>query len=419
MNRSITPQTVHGTIRVPGSRSITNRALIVAALSGGVSRIGSAGRCEDVDVLVEALRRLGIGIVADGKDLEVDARGGLLDGDAEVWAGESGTTARFLTTMAALRKGRTRIDGEQGLRLRPMGPLSDALGQLGARVVGDRLPLVVEGKVTTGGEVTVDASLSSQFVSALAMIGPALEGGLAVRWTKLASRPFVASTVEVMRHFGVQATLGEAELTVSGGQQYRAGDIEIPPDAASGVYPMVAAAITGGRVVLEGLRASHDQPDLEVARVLEAMGCQVQWLEDGVLVSGPDSLKPVDVDMEDAPDGALGIALAAAFARGRSEIGGLSTLPFKESDRASGLVEGINVLGATAEKDLGGIVVSGPVRQGGVLQSRGDHRMAMVWSIAGLAQAGVTIAGTECVAKTWPGFYQDMKAIAGPGWAVG
>ncbi len=418
MTRRITPRRAEGTVKVPGSRSVTNRALVVSSLAGGISRLRSVAVCDDSRSMVDGLRALGIDIRPDGDDLIVDSTSGLARSGARIWAQASGTTARFLTAVAALCRTNVSIDGEERLRNRPLAPLTRALREMGADVDGDALPIIIDGRRLAGGSVSVDASLSSQFVSALAMIAPALGDGLAVSWHQLASRPFVEATIEVMGAFGVTPTLERQTLTVRAGQRYAPGDLSVPPDVALAVYPALAAAVTGGRVMMPRVGRDRLQPDLMVFDVLGRMGCAVDWTPDGVSIQGPAELKAVDVDMGDAPDGALVVAVAAAFAMGASRISGLGTLAFKESDRFSGIVEGLRALGARVEPTDDAMVVIGGIRHGDAVDAHDDHRMAMVFSVAGLAQEGISVVGDRSVTKTWPDFYRDMTALVGDGWAI-
>ena len=418
MTRRITCRRVEGTLSVPGSRSVTNRALVAASLSKGVSRLRSVSACDDSQAMIDGLRALGSDIRVAGSDLIIDSTNGLEGTDARIWAVASGTTARFLTAVAALCRTEVHIDGEERLRSRPLAPLIHALRSMGASVDRDALPIVVDGRTLVGGTVSVDASASSQFVSALAMIAPALDEGLKVSWHHLASRPFVVATVEVMKTFGVNPSLGPRSLEVDVGQRYTPTDFSVPPDAALATYPALSAAITGGSVTIRGIARDALQPDVVVFEVLERMGCEIEWGPDAISIQGPRELVGVDADMEGAPDGALVVAVAAAFAVGTSRISGLSTLALKESDRFSGILVGLRALGARVEPRGDALIVTNGIRQGGMVDAHDDHRMAMVFSIAGLAQQGVTVVGDESVSKTWPGFYRDMAALVGDDWAI-
>lgn len=403
---------------MPGSRSITNRVLVMAALAEGVSILRGVPLCDDTEAMISGLRSLGVRIRRDDDEFQVTGTGGRIGRPgAAVDAMASGTTARFLTAVACLGKQVAVVDGVRRLRERPLRPLVEALGSMGAHIEGEHLPIVAGGSRLTGGSVEVDASASSQFVSALALIGPVIDGGLSIRWSELVSRPFVEMTVEVMAIFGVTAELSDRGLTIPDGAAYRAAEMSIPPDAASAVYPALAAAITKGSVMIKELRRAPSQADLRVFQVLEQMGCRVVWSATGVSVNGPERLRSVDADMAGAPDGALAVAIAAAFADGTSTIRGLGTLAAKESDRIAGLAEGLTAMGAVVEVQAAGLsITSGDLRDA-TIDPRADHRIAMVFSVAGIAREGICVEDTDCVSKTWPGFYEDMARISGSGWA--
>jgi 3-phosphoshikimate 1-carboxyvinyltransferase len=416
VTRRISSRVAQGSIGVPGSRSITNRALVSAALAVGVSHLRSAGACDDTEAMIAGLEAMGVGISRDGVDITVDGHGGPRSGGV-VWAHASGTTARFLAAVAALAPGAVTIDGVSRLRERPIAPLVRALREIGATIEEDALPLVVAGPVA-GGRVYVDASTSSQFVSALALIAPVIDGGLTIEWRDLASAPFVTSTVEVMSSFGVDCVLTQGRLVVPPGARYEATDIDIPPDAASAVYPALAAAITAGTVFIADLDRVPSQADLVVFDTLERMGCVVRWDTNGVSVQGPSRLSAVDARLAGAPDGAIAVAVAAAFAEGTSLLSGLGTLRGKESDRLDGLASSLSSLGVDARVHGDELMITGGRPVTAAIDSNGDHRMAMAFSVAGLAvDGGLSIRHTSCVAKTWPGFYKDMEAVVGNAWA--
>ncbi|NIA24654.1 MAG: 3-phosphoshikimate 1-carboxyvinyltransferase [Gammaproteobacteria bacterium] len=418
MRRRITPTTARGEMTVPGSRSITNRALVAAALADGVSSLRGVPVCDDTQAMIDGLRSLGVSIRRHDDQLLVTGRGGRIGRPgAVVNALASGTTARFLTAVACLGEQKAVVNGVKRLQERPLGPLVDALRKMGAQIEGEHLPLLVGGGSLVAGSVEVDASASSQFVSALALIGPVIEGGLSIRWGELVSRPFVEMTVEVMATFGVTVELSDRGLTVSDRATYGAAEMSIPPDAASAVYPALAAAITRGRVVIRGLQRAPSQADLRVFDMFQEMGCRVEWSRTGVRVDGPERLRAVDADMGSAPDGALAVAIAAAFADGTSRIRGLDTLAAKESDRTAGLAQGLTAMGATVEVEAAGLSITAGDPREATIDPHADHRMAMVFSVAGLGRKGIRVEDSDCVGKTWPGFYEDMNRICGSSWA--
>ncbi len=412
--RSITvlDRPVTGVVRPPGSKSLTNRALIAAALaSGGVSRIAGPLDAEDTQAMRAGLRALGVSVEDNDDPWMVLGTSGELGGGT-VFAGASGTTARFLTAAATLTDSLVDIDGTQRMRQRPMTELVDALRRLGAHIEGDSLPLRVGRSVLSGGVVTVDGRRSSQFLSAILLLAPMLgEEVLVEPMPGTASASYIAGTLETMRSFHASVAEEEGGFRVAAGG-YGKAHVEIEADASAAVYPLVAAAVTGGAVEVLGIPANSSQPDLAVLPVLEAMGCQVEHRGDRITVAGPGgSLEAVDVDMALAPDASLAAAVACLFAAGRSRITGLGTLRHKETDRLQALVTELRRVGAGARVEGDALIVEpGPARPAAV-QTYDDHRMAMAFAVAGLRRSGIEIVDPGCVSKTWPGFFAMLEQL--------
>lgn len=403
-------------VRPPGSKSITNRALVVAALAtGGVSRIEDPLDATDTSVMRRALRSFGVMIDDVDDPWLVLGTGGRLKTPAGIVdVGASGTTARFITALAALVGGTTRIDGTERMRERPIGELTDALEVLGVHVetAGGFPPVTVTGGRLSGGLVAVDASRSSQFVSALLMVAPLAEAALTVEARSLVSAPYVETTVEVMRAFGGQVeTIEPGRWRVAPGG-YRPSHVEIEADASAAVYPLVAAAVLGGVVTIEGIPTASTQADLAALDVLAAMGCEVHREESRIHLAGPSrALRGVDVDMNPAPDAVLGLAIACLFAQEPSRLRNVGTLRLKETDRLEALVTEIRRVGGDARvegDDL--VVVPGDIRPARV-HTYDDHRMAMAFSLIGLARPGIEILDPGCVEKTWPGYFDMLAAL--------
>ncbi len=407
-----------GIVRPPGSKSITNRALVVASLAGGgASRLAEPLEARDTQVMRSGLRRLGV-LIDDVDDpwLVLGTAGALEIPDDVVDVGASGTTARFLTAVAALAPGPVRIDGTERMRERPIGDLTSALRQAGVevRTSGGFFPLTVGGAGLAGGEIDMDVSRSSQFLSALLMVAPLAEREMVIRARgEMVSKPYVKTTLEVMEAFGgsVRSQAGSSYRIRADG--YRAAHLEIEADASAAVYPMVAAAITGGMVGVEGLAPGSSQADLAVGEALEEMGCRVRWLGARLLVEGPSdgALRGVDRDMSGMPDGALGVAVACLFARNPSRLRGLGTLRLKETDRLAALRTELSRAGAQAVVEGDDLII----RPGRVRPSRfhtyDDHRMAMSFALVGLRTPGVEISDPGCVTKTWPGFFAMLSTL--------
>lgn len=405
------------TVRPPGSKSETVRALAAAALGDGRSHIYGALRAEDPTAMAGALAHLGVGVETTSEPWAVDGRGGRLSPPASpLDAHESGLSARILLAMAGSVDGTTRILGRGRLPERPMGGIVDVLRSQGVEVKGDRLPIEVTGKGPLwGGRVTVDCSESSQFATAVMMVAPTMHEPCQLELTGLTgSFDYLEGTVSVMRRFGatIDRTVTGFEIDNTG---YLASDVVIEPDASAAVYPMAIAAITGGRVIVDGLGERSWQPDLKVARALGEMGCEVTWDEHRVAVAASEvELKPVDIDMSEAPDGALALAVVCLFAAGTSRISGLGSLRLKESDRLQAISEEIRKLGGEVGVEGDTLIVGGGRDlHAAVIDPHGDHRIAMAMAVAGTVVPELGVATPHVVNKTWPGYWEFLDSLAG------
>ncbi len=369
--------------------------------------------------MTECLGALGVAIRPDRDTLTVEGSGGRLRAPSYALdTRASGTTARFLTAAVTLADAAVVVDGSAQLRRRPFGDLVDGLGALGGRVeeLGEpgALPLRVHPGRLRGGSAVIEAGTSSQFVSALAMIGPFANRDLELSFAGgiLTSRPYVETTVEVMEAFGAQADLGPTSLRVEATGGYRARRFLIEADASAAVYPLVGAAITGGKVLVRGVRQQSTQADLAVVEVLARMGCSVRWDEDGVSLEAPAGrLTGIDVDMNQMPDAAVAVAVAAAFADGPTRITNVGNLRVKESDRLAAVENELRKLGAGVETGEDWLRVHPAPLRGAEIDTYEDHRIAMAFALAGLVVPGVVIKDPGCVVKTWPGFFEDLENL--------
>jgi 3-phosphoshikimate 1-carboxyvinyltransferase len=407
-------------VRVPGSKSLTNRALLVAALAEGESRLTGALESDDTRVMREALRELGCAIESGREPWRVAGLGGAFRAPHRTLdAGGSGTTARFLTAAAALAEGPVVIDGNARMRERPIDDLVRALHKLGVRaeILGRAgcPPVRISPGGIAGGEAEVDARRSSQFVSALLLAAPCARSDVRLRLAggALVSRPYVELTLELMRAFGAQADWeGKASLRVAAGHAYRARDYTIEPDASAAAYPFCAAAIAGGRVRVLGIPRRSSQADFALLDLLARMGCEVERGEDWAEVRGPArGLRGIDADLNDLPDAVLALAVVALFAEGPTRIRNVGNLRIKESDRLAALETELRKLGASAYADADSLRIEpGPPRAARIA-SYDDHRMAMAFALAGLRIPGVEILEPGCVAKTWPDYFEMLAAL--------
>lgn len=410
-------------VAVPGSKSYTNRALVLAALATGTSTIEGALVADDTAAMAGAVAGLGVAVRATegGRRLEVDGTGGRLpEGPVAVHVALSGTTARFVLPVLALGRGPYRLDGDPPLRRRPMGPISDALRALGADIVDlgepGHLPVEVRGgPAVHGGRVAVPADLSSQFVSALLLTGPALPGGLDLELLGApVSRPYLGMTVAAMAAFGIVVDRpDETRYRVPAGR-YVAVRYPVEPDASAASYLWAAAAMSGGRVRVHGLDRTSLQGDVAVVDVLARMGAEVRdgpgWIE----VRGPARLRGVDVDLVDLPDMAQTVAVAAAVADGPTRIRGVGIIRHHETDRIAAVRDELRRCGVGVEEHDDGWTVRPAPRRGARIETYHDHRMAMSFALLGLVTPGIEIVDPACVAKTFPDYFSVLDSLRTP-----
>lgn len=418
--RAIVPvnRPILATMRPPGSKSITNRALVVAALAEGTSELGGVLDSRDTEVMIDSLRRVGIAIAHDVSTCKatVTGCGGRVPTrSADLWLENSGTSIRFLTALCALGRGRFRLDGNARMRERPIGDLLASLRGFGiaanSELGTDCPPVIVQASGLRGGVTTVKADVSSQFLSAILMAAPAAHAPVEIRITgDMVSEPYVIMTLEVMAQFGVevdQATRGVYRVRP---QFYRARRYDIEPDASAASYFFAAAAITGGTVTVQGLSAKALQGDVGFVDALERMGCNVERGENSITVTG-GPLMGIDIDMNAISDTAQTLACVAPFAVGPTRIRNVKHMRYKETDRVAAVVTELTRLGVRADEHPDGLTIyPGPIRPATV-STYDDHRMAMSFALIGLRAPGVVIADPGCTAKTYPHFFDDLDRI--------
>jgi 3-phosphoshikimate 1-carboxyvinyltransferase len=411
-------------VRVPPSKSIVNRALICAALADGTSEIVGVAPGDDTAAMIECLQRLGCGIgvrLEDGERIaDVIGTGGeLAPGPMQLDAGLAGTTSRFVTALTTLGSGEYTIDGAPPLRERPMGPLHDSLAALGARIEpGERvghLPVTVEGPLRTADAVVMPGDVSSQYVTALMLIGPYVPGGLKL-WLSsgLVSRPYLEITRSVMAAFGVtDVELRERHVTVGPGE-YLATNYRIEPDASSASYPLAAAAMVGGAVSVRGLGTDSVQGDARFVDVLGSMGCLVTAAaHDTVVMRRRDTpLRGVEVDMADISDLVPTLAVVATQAVTPTRITGVGFIRSKESDRLGDLAAELRKTGALVSVEPDGLLIEPTdLLHGAQLDTHHDHRLAMAFGLLGLVVDGIEIRDPAVVSKSWPSFWDELASI--------
>ncbi|HVC34476.1 MAG TPA: 3-phosphoshikimate 1-carboxyvinyltransferase [Chloroflexota bacterium] len=410
-------------VSLPGSKSYTNRALLIGALASGATELQHALFSDDTACMLGALRQLGVAAEAwpDRALIRVQGAGGVVPSrSADLFVGNAGTAARFLTAYVALGHGQFGIDGVPRMRQRPIGPLLDALRQLGvdARSVNgnDCPPVVIRSDGLRGGTVEIPGDLSSQYVSALLMVAPCTPDGidLAIRG-ELVSKPYVDLTLSVMKAFGATAPDHDyRRIRVPGQQQYRARTYQIEPDASAASYFLAAAAVTGGKVKIEALGRSSAQGDLGLVQILERMGCQVVWGEHDVELRGPERLRGIDVDMGNLSDVAQTLAAIAPFAGEAVRIRGVGHIRRKETDRLAAVTIELRRLGAAVVEHDDGWEIRPSALKPAVVETYDDHRMAMSFAVTGLRVPGLRIANPRCVAKTFPDFFERFARLTAP-----
>jgi len=429
--RAIEPRgPLNASVRVPGSKSLSNRALLLAALARGESELDGVLDSDDTQVMARALRALGAEIEIAGERWRVrgvDGKPSALSAALDVHA--SGTAARFLTAVLALVPGESVLDGAARMRQRPIEALCSALRQLGVEIAaespGGCPPVRCRGGAPFGGVAEVDARSSSQYVSALLQIGPYAAQPLRLQLKDgvLASHPYVEVTLQAMRAFGARCGLGEpgsaedattdfGKLWVEPGG-YRGRGYAIEPDASTAAYFFAAAAISGGRVRVEQLAGDSSQADMGFLVVLERMGCHVLREPHGVTVQAPSAgLAPFDVDMNAMPDAVLAAAVTALFARGKSRIRNVAHLRIKESDRLAALEAELRKVGASVQTDGASLTITPGALRGAEIATYDDHRMAMAFALAGLRVPGIRILDPDCVSKSWPGYFAALDQLS-------
>jgi len=414
-------------LTLPGSKSFTNRALLIATLAEGRSLIREALLSDDTRHMANGLRALGFTVEIDvaRREFAVEGLGGRIpSAQASLDVGNAGTAARFLTAALALGSGRYHLDGASRMRQRPAQPLLDALRQLGANayaVNGDGCPpVVVEGGPVSGGRVEVDGRQSSQFASALMLVGAVLRDGLTIEVTGgVVSEPFLRLTAASMRSFGASP-----ELETSGGRLviavpptgYRARDYLVEPDATAASYFLAAAALTGGRVRVRGLGRGSAQGDLRFVDLLARLGARCEIADGYVEVVGArygTGLRGLEVDMGEISDTWMTLAALAPFALEPVTIRGVAHTRRQESDRVSAMAAELRRLGARVDEAGDGLTVhpSSSALRGAAVRTYDDHRIAMSLALVGLRVPGVVIEGAECVSKTFPEFFAALERL--------
>lgn len=415
----------NATITIPGSKSITNRALILAALADGISVLDGALFSEDTAVMCDALRKLGFDVIerSDREQIVVNGLGGRIPAeDATLFLANSGTSIRFLTALVSLGSGLYVLDGVERMRERPQADLLDALGQLGVRACSlydngcPPLTVMASGRIA-GGHVTVGADASSQFLSALLMVAPYAMNDLAIRVSGTLRPSYVEITRRMMLDWGADVTLdADGAFHVTSDHRYSPRmPYRVEPDASGASYFFAAAAVTGGTITVPGLNANSLQGDTRFSlNVLAQMGCDVTADERGITVTGAPNgaLRGIDIDMSEISDTSLTLAAIAPFATSPTTIRGVAHSRLQECDRVSAACTELTRLGVRVEERPDGLTIY-PTQKitPATVRTYRDHRVAMSFAITGLRAPGVTIDDPGCVAKTFPDFWDRLELL--------
>ena len=404
-------------VAVPGSKSYTHRILIAAALSDGICTLQNCLKSEDTLLTLNALRQLGVRIEERDNQIVAHGTNGVLKPCSKpVYLGNSGTSMRLLTGVAALGDGMYTLTGTERMLERPIQDLLDGLNQIGvfARSVNKNgcPPVEIRGEKLKGGSLSLKCKTSSQYLSSLLLIAPYTQDGLEITVTEgPVSRPYVDMTVDIMTRFGVKVVRdGYRRFAIHGRQAYRAGSYMVEPDCSQAGYFWAAAAISGSRIKVKGITKASRQGDVRFTEVLEAMGCKIFHDKDGIAVSG-GPVSAIEVDMADMPDIVPTLAVVAAFAKGTTIIRNVAHLKAKESDRLTAVVNELSKMDIKASCTDTGLAINGGRPCGAVIDTYRDHRIAMSFALAGLRIPGMVIRDEKCVKKSFPDFWNVFEKL--------
>jgi len=414
---------VSGEVNLPGSKSVSNRALLLAALAKGTTRLTNLLDSDDIRHMLNALTQLGVSyqLSADKTVCEVEGLGKAFDAPEvlELFLGNAGTAMRPLAAALCLGGGEYVLTGEPRMKERPIGHLVDALRQAGADVEylenQDYPPLKIKGTGLKGGTVEIDGSISSQFLTAFLMSAPLAQDDVTIKIVgELVSKPYIDITLHIMAQFGVDVENRDyQEFVIRSGQTYVApGDFLVEGDASSASYFLAAAAIKGGEIKVTGIGKNSIQGDIQFADALEKMGAEIEWGDDYV-ISRVGELNAVDMDYNHIPDAAMTIATTALFAKGTTAIRNVYNWRVKETDRLAAMATELRKVGAEVEEGQDYIVITPPEQLiHAAIDTYDDHRMAMCFSLVALSDTPVTINDPKCTSKTFPDYFDKLESLS-------
>ncbi len=416
MKVTITPRRVlSGDVTAPPSKAHTHRALFAGLLSHGITEIENPLLCDDTETTAAAISALGASLERRTNVWTIRSNGHPTTVKKEIHCGESGVTLRFTIPIASLTGEEIMFTGSEGLIRRPIEPLAEAMDQLGVEVASSKRGIRVAGGPPLGGRIQIRGDVSSQFVSGLLLAAPMMQEGLRLEMTSpLESRGYVRLTMEIMKHHGIQVKSNyEMSLfEIQPKQTYAPAADRVPGDFSSASFVMSAAAITDSKLLIRGLLQENSEPDSVVVSILSRMGVATRFIPEGLLVEG-GQLNGIIIDIRDCPDLGPILAVLGCYADGETRITGAGRLRYKESDRLNAVASELRVLGGEIEEVNDSLLVHGPRSlRGGNVRSHGDHRVAMALSAAALMAKGqVVIEGAECVSKSYPTFFNDLRLL--------
>jgi 3-phosphoshikimate 1-carboxyvinyltransferase len=403
-----------GEITAPPSKAITHRALIAALLSDGITQLVNPLECDDTNATANAATALGAKVNRETSSWNVESNGTVGAPRHPINCGESGVTLRFMIPIVSLTGRRVSLMSSQNLMRRPIQPLEEALKQLKVNVIVEGNSILVDGR-PKGGTASLRGDVSSQFVSGLLFAGSLMDKGLSLQLTTpLESKNYVALTIEIMKQHRVEVESNPemTQINVASGQKYFPTKHIIHGDYSSAAFILAAAAVTGSTVRIHDLRQSQSEPDATILQILSQMGASTKFLKDDVVLEG-DHLKGTSVDIHDSPDLGPILSVLACYSEGETHITGAARLRYKESNRLATITSELGVLGAKITQTENELIIQGPSRLlGGVVRSHNDHRIAMALTIAALgASTDVIITDAECISKSYPNFFGDLKSL--------
>lgn len=406
-------------VTVPGSKSITNRALLLAALSDGVTHLHGALRSADSKAFVKCLTDLGFHVEDEDGVASVRGYGGKIPvQEASLNVGSAGTAARFITAMLGFTKGTWRLDASEQMKKRPMAALLQTLSQLGCEITYEEkegyFPFTIRSQGVTASEATVDIGESSQFLSALLMSAAVVDRDFTVHIKGEHGFSYIRMTAEMMRQFGVSVTLkDERTFVIGGGSRPQVQDYYIEPDISGACYFYAMAAISGGKALVRGVHGKSLQGDIAFLHVLKQMGCLVRDLPEGIQVTGPagGKLHGLRVDMHSFSDQALTLSAIAPFADSDVVIRGIGHIRKQESDRIYAIISNLHRMGIHAEELADGVVIHPGKPRPAKIETFDDHRVAMSFAVTGLKAPGIVIENPMCCKKTFANFFDLMDEI--------